>query len=127
MLHKNPGFIVIDIEVMGLIEKQKERIKKVMSIVYKKQSIITIIYNFIYYYLFRYLNCYRFFEINTLFFNTKLAIENNLSFYIFDYGIQFYGKNINFLIPYEYILEFGIKSDLMILHVFAKFNDENKI
>jgi len=126
MLHKNPGFVIIDIEEhMGLSEKQNEHIKKVINSIYNRQSIFTIIYNYIYYYLLRYFHFFHFFKINNLFFNSKSV--NNLSFYIFDHGVQFYGKNINFLIPYDYIIEFGNVSGSIILRVFANFTDENKI
>jgi hypothetical protein len=125
MLNNNLGFVIINIEQdMGLAD---QRIKQAIKFIHKKQSIFTIIYNYFYYYLFRYFCLYRFFKISNLFFNSKRVTAKNYSFYIFDHGIQVYGNNIKFFIPYEYILEYGNISGRFIFHVFAKFNDKNKM
>ncbi len=116
--------------VINIMENVEDKIKNAIKLINKQQSFVTHYYHFIYF-LINYLTPYfhffiyhKIFEINDIivkynedYHRLKL---NSTKLFVLDNGINF----LNFLIPYENVINFNFIDDRLILEVFAKIEND---
>jgi len=130
MFKRKLSYIVINIEEMSSIEKENHHMRMVIKKITNEQNLFIVFYNYLYYcinyYIFSYFKIQHFhwYKANEISINNTLKIDKTLSFYIFDNGVQFYGKAHNYFIPYEYITEFSTLNNNVRFNLFATFTKD---
>ena len=108
--------------------KRVAHVKNVISKLYREQTHLQIIIGYYFFCLNKILTfltifyCHSF-KIHGATLNSEIDIYDfpqSMTLYIYDYGIQFYGKDIDCTIPYEHILSFGPKNNIFTIEIFAK-------
>ena len=108
--------------------KRASHMKNVIAKLYKEQTYFQIIINYYFFCLNKILTfltifyCHSF-KIDGASLDSETGIYDfpqSMTLYVYDYGIQFYGKEIDCTIPYEHILSFGPKNNIFTIEIFAK-------